>query len=105
MNEQGSARHVVAPFTEGADEETAQMIRRSAATMTPEELCEELSVACGVLDGLVVVAEAVGWATYTALSDARSRARDALDRAEALRASRVSTTKRGGEGQCLGQTR
>ncbi len=79
---------MAAPFTEGADEETAQMIRRSAATMTPEELCEEFSVACGVLDGLVVVAEAVNWATYTVLSDARSRARDALDRAEALRASR-----------------
>jgi hypothetical protein len=43
------------------------MIREHAATMSVEELAYELSVACGVLDGLVVAAESMCWASYTIL--------------------------------------
>jgi hypothetical protein len=65
--QQWRARHVTAPFTEAVDVETAQMIREHAATMSVEELAYELSVACGVLDGLVVAAESMCWASYTIL--------------------------------------
>jgi hypothetical protein len=86
MDEERTAEYVVARFTgeAGADAETAQMILEAAATMTPEDLVEEFRVACDVLDGLVVMAEAVNWATLTALSDARAWAGVALSRAEGL---------------------
>jgi hypothetical protein len=88
VSEERTAEYVVAPFTsaqaEFIGEETQQMIREAAATMTPEDLVEQFRVACDVLDGLVVGAEAINWATLTALSDARARAEEALARAEGL---------------------
>jgi hypothetical protein len=50
----------------------------------------QLREACGVLEGLVVAAEAMSTSTYMVLSDARRRAHEARRRAEAAAGLPVS---------------
>lgn len=71
-------------FADQADEEGVRYMREHVSQMSPEELLEECREAAGVLEGLAVMAEALGWVSYTVLSDARSRAQEALSLAEAL---------------------
>ena len=82
MDEERTAEYVVARFTgeAGADAETAQMILEAAATMTPEDLVEEFRVACDVLDGLVVMAEAVNWAAALRVLGVTALDADSADR-------------------------
>ncbi len=69
--------------------ELSSAIRSEPAALDVDELVHEFEEACGVLDGLVLAAEALGWGTFTVLSDARGRAGEGLRwRAEAL-SSRV----------------
>jgi hypothetical protein len=77
-------KHVADLFTEFVDDEVEGMIYAQTDAMSAEELAREFRLARDVLDGLVVAAEPVGWATYTVLSDARARAEEALSRVEGL---------------------
>jgi hypothetical protein len=81
---------VVDLFLDLADDELAEIIRADIADVSPRELAEQLREACEVLEGLVVVGEALGMATFMLLSEARRRAHEARRRAEAYAGLPVS---------------
>ncbi len=84
MNDSEASESIVALFADQADEEGMAYMREHVAQMSAEELVEESREACMVLEGLAVMAEALGWVSFTVLSDARSRAQEVLEVAEAL---------------------
>jgi ferritin-like metal-binding protein YciE len=86
MTEVTATQRVADLFTETAySEEMREIIREDLASMSAEELVEGFREAEQVTQGLLVMGEALGIATYTLLSDAARRLGEALRRAEALR--------------------
>ncbi|MBA2712326.1 MAG: hypothetical protein H0U55_02070 [Rubrobacteraceae bacterium] len=86
MTEETATQRVADLFTETAySEEMREIIREDLASMSAEELVEGFREAEQVTQGLLVMGEALGIATYTLLSDAARRLGEALRRAEALR--------------------
>jgi hypothetical protein len=77
-------------FVDLADDELREIIQADIADLSPRELADQLREACGVLEGMVVVAEAMSMATYMVLSNARRRAHEARRRAEAAACLPVS---------------
>ena len=77
-------------FGETADEELRGYIAGDFASESAEELARQLRDACGVLEGLVTMAEAINMSTFIVLADAHRRAHEARRRAEAAAGLPVS---------------